>query len=62
MVLVFSWEQLLVIRPQQFKGVVDMLRDGPDVTGDGHEVMISLPAWNNMKVEMITNTCPGNRA
>ena len=43
-----------------FKGLTNVLWDGPDVAGHGHEIMIALPAGDDVKMEMIGNAGSGN--
>jgi hypothetical protein len=52
-------EQLLKIRQQHVKGLVDMLGDGSDVCGDGHEIMIAFPAGDNMEMQVVVNSRTG---
>ncbi len=39
-----------------------MFGNSPDVGKNSDEIMIAVPAWNNMEMEVVGNTCSGNRA
>ncbi len=54
--------QGLEIGQQLIEGIVNMLGDTANFGGDGHEIMILLPAWHHMKMEMIRLSCPGRRS
>lgn len=59
-----SWgwlgEELLEVGKQQIEGRFDVLGNGPDFGANGDEVMIILPAGNEMEVEMIGNPSTGD--
>ena len=40
----------------------NMLRYCPYLGCDGHVVMVTIPAWNNMKMQMIVDSGPCNPA
>lgn len=43
------------------KGVFDVLRNGPDFCADGHEIMVVLPAWHEMEMQMVGNAGASRR-
>ena len=44
------------------KGVFDMLGDGSYFSGDGHEIMVPLPTWDDVKMQMVGNAGTGGCA
>ena len=40
----------------------NMLRYCPYFSGDSHIVMVTIPAWNNMEMEMVVDSSPCNPA
>jgi hypothetical protein len=50
------------MREEAVKGLFDMLRDGSDIAEDGDEIMIVVPAGNQVEMEVIGYPGPGGGA
>jgi len=52
----------LELGKQGSKGFLNMLRYGSDFRQNRHEIVIIIPAWHNVDVQMIIDSCSCNRA
>ena len=47
---------------EQVKGGINMLRDRPHFSNRCHEVMVTFPSGDNVKVQMVSNSSTGTGA
>ena len=55
-------EQPLEIGEQPVKGCNDVFGNCPDVGEDSHEIVVAVPAGNNVEMEMVGNASAGTGA